>query len=93
MAAIGIIGMLDEREPVIKLLKEEIEKRGHNTVLIDVSIGTGGIVPSLTAQVTNDEVARVAGSTIKEVKEMVAKEREKATSIMSTGLTKKVLEL
>jgi len=91
--AIAVIGMLDEREPAIKMLKEEIEKRRHKTILIDISIGTGGIVPSLEAQVTEDDVARAGGSTAEEIRKMILKERDKATSIMSSGLIKKVLEL
>jgi len=91
--SIAIIGMLDEREPAIRLLKQEIEKKGHKTIVIDISIGTGGIVPSLKAEVTDDDVARAGGSTAKEIREMVLKERDKATSIMSNGLIKKVLEL
>mgnify|MGYP000585274923 FL=1 len=93
MATIAVIGMIDEREPAIKLLKEEIEKRGHKTIVIDVSIGTGAIVPSLEAQVTDDDVARAGGSTAEEIRKMILKEREKATSIMSSGLVKTVLEL
>jgi len=91
--SIAIIGMLDEREPAIKLLKEEIERRGHKTIVIDISIGTGGIVPSLKAEVTDDDVARAGGSTAKEIRAMLLKERDKATSIMTAGLIKKVLEL
>lgn len=91
--SIAIIGMLDEREPAIHLLKEQIEKRGHKAIVIDVSIGTGGITPSLKAQVTDDDVAQSGGSTAKEVRGMLLKERDKATSIMANGLIKKVLEL
>ena len=40
-----------------------------------------------------DEVVRLAGGTIEDIKKMLAKEREKATSLMAEGLTKKVLEL
>lgn len=88
-----IVGMLDEREEALSLLKERIEQRGHKALLIDVSIGTGAIVPSLKAEITSEQVAEAGGSTIDKIKEMVAKEREKATSIMAEGLTKKVLEL
>ena len=42
---------------------------------------------------TCDEVVKLAGGTIEEIKKMLAKEREKATSLMAEGLTKKVLEL
>ena len=91
--AIVIVGMLDEREGILRLIKEEIERRGHKIILIDVSIGTGAIVSSLTPNVGCDEVVRLAGGTIEQIKGMLAKEREKATSIVAEGLTKKVLEL
>jgi uncharacterized protein (UPF0261 family) len=91
--SIAVIGMLDEREPAISLLKEEIEKRGHKAIVIDISIGTGAITPSLKAQITDDDVARAGGSTAKEIRDMLLKARDKAVSIMSEGLIKKVLEL
>lgn len=91
--SIAVVGMLDEREEALQLIKEQIERRGHKTTLIDISVGTGGIMPSLKAQVTNDEVAQVRGTTIDKIKEMIVKEREKATSIMAEGLAGKVLEL
>jgi uncharacterized protein (UPF0261 family) len=88
-----IVGMLDEREEALRLLKERIERRGHKAVIIDVSIGTGGAVPSLKAGITCEEVAQAGGTSLDKIKEMLAKAREKATSIMAEGLTKKVLEL
>jgi uncharacterized protein (UPF0261 family) len=91
--AIVIVGMLDEREPALKIIKEQIETRGRQAILIDVSIGTGAIAPSLKAEVGCDEIARLAGGSIEEIGKMLAKEREKATSIMAEGLTKKILEL
>lgn len=91
--SIAVVGMLDEREESLRLLKEQIEQREHKTILIDVSIGTGGIKPSLKADVTCEEVAQAGGTPIDKVREMMAKEREKATSIMANGLAKKVLEL
>jgi uncharacterized protein (UPF0261 family) len=47
----------------------------------------------LKADVRSEEVAQLGGGEIEEIKKMLAKEREKATSIMAEGLTKKVLEL
>jgi len=91
--SIVIVGMLDEREEALKLIKEQIERRGHKAVIIDVSIGTGAIIPSLAADIRCEEVAKLAGGTIEEIKSMLAKERGKATSLMAEGLTKKVLEL
>jgi len=90
---IVIVGMLDEREEALRIIKEQIERRGHKTLLVDVSIGTGGIVTSLKADVGCDEVVKSAGGTIEEIKKMLAKEREEATSLMAEGLTRKVLEL
>jgi len=89
---IVVVGMLDEREEALRLLKEHIEQRGHETLLIDISIGTGAIIPSLKAEVTNDEVAVAGGTTIDKIRQVLAKEREKATSMMAGGLSGKVLE-
>ena len=89
---IVVVGMLDEREEALRLLKEHIEQRGHETLLIDISIGTGAIAPSLNAEVTNDEVAEAGGTTIGEIRQVLIKEREKATSMMAAGLSGKVLE-
>jgi uncharacterized protein (UPF0261 family) len=91
--SIVIVGMLDEREEALKIIKEQIEKRGHKTVLIDISIGTGAIVSSLKADVTREEIAKLGGGTFEQIKEMLAKEREKATSMVAGGLSKKVTEL
>lgn len=91
--SIVIVGMLDEREEALKIIKDRIEQRGHKTLLIDVSIGTGAIASSLKADVRSEEIARLGGGEIEEIKKTLAKEREKATSIMAEGLTKKVLEL
>lgn len=91
--SIVIVGMLDEREEALKIIKGRIEQRGHNAILIDISIGTGAIVPSVKANIGCDELAKLAGGTIDGIRAMVAKEREKATSLMAEGLKKKVLEL
>jgi uncharacterized protein (UPF0261 family) len=91
--SIVIVGMLDEREEALKIIKEQIAKRGHETLLIDISIGTGAIVSSLKADVTCEEIAKLGGGTLEQVKAMLAKEREKATSMVAEGLSKKVTEL
>jgi uncharacterized protein (UPF0261 family) len=91
--SIVIVGMLDEREEALKIIKEQIEKRRYKTILIDVSIGTGALASSLKADVTCEEIAQRGGGTIERIKGMLAKEREKATSIMAEGLAKKVTEL
>ena len=88
-----IIGMLDEREGALKIIKDEIERRGHKTILIDISIGTGGIASSVKADVSCDEILQLAGGTIEEVKGVLVTDRDKATAILAEGLTKKLLEL
>ncbi len=91
--AIIIVGMLDEREEALRIIKDRIEQRGHKTLLIDISIGTGAIVSKLKPDVSSDELAGIEGSNIEEIRKMLAKERDKAISIMAEGLTKKILEL
>ena len=90
---IAIIGMLDEREEGLRLLKSRIEARGHKTALVDITIGTGAIKPSLKPDILSEEVARAGGSTTAEIKRLLAKDRDKATSMMAEGLRNRVLNL
>lgn len=91
--SIAVIGMLDEREEGLRLLKERIEANGHKTILIDISIGTGAIVSGLKADITSEELARSGGTTIEAVKEMLLKERDKATSAVADGLGNTLMDL
>ncbi len=85
--------MLDEREGALRIIKEQIERRGHKTLLIDISIGVGGILSSLEADVCPDEILRLGGGTPGELDATLVTEREKVVSIMAEGLKKKLLEL
>ena len=91
--AIAVVGMLDEREEGLALIRDYIEKRGHKAVLIDISLGTGAIKPSLKPDISNQDLAQSGGTTIDKIKGMWVKERDKATSIMSGILGGKFLEL
>lgn len=91
--AIIIVGMLDEREEGLRIIKDRIESRGHKTILIDISIGTGAIASALKADITCEELARSGGTTIQDVVEMLAKERDRATSAMAQGLGNTLLDL
>jgi len=91
--AIVIVGMLDEREEALRLIKDQVERRGLKAILLDVSIGTGAIISSLKADVSSEEIAKLGGGTIEEIKKILGKEREKAISIMAEGLAKKASEL
>jgi uncharacterized protein (UPF0261 family) len=93
MTTIAVVGMLDEREKGLQIIKKQIEKRGYKTLLIDISIGTGAISPSLKAGITCEVLARVGGSTMDRVKSMLTRERDKVTSIMATGLGSKLMDL
>ncbi len=86
--AIVVVGMLDEREQGLSLIKDHIEKCGHKPLLIDISIGTGAIESSLKPDIDNNKLAAAGGSTIEEIQQMLAKERDKATSVMADGLGK-----
>jgi len=90
---VAIVGMLDEREAGLTLIKGHIEQRGQKTVLIDISMGTGAIDSALKADITCDEVALAGGAPIEGVREMLAKERDKATLTMAEGLGKRLLDL
>jgi uncharacterized protein (UPF0261 family) len=91
--SIAVVGMLDEREAALRTIKEQIEKRGHKALLIDISIGTGAIVPSLKAGVSCRELVQLGGGPPEGVEGMLLGQRARAISIMCTGLTKKVLAL
>jgi uncharacterized protein (UPF0261 family) len=91
--AIAIIGMLDEREAGLTLIKDHIEQKGHQILVIDISIGTGAIDSALKADITCDEVAVAGGATGEAVRKMLAKERDRATSTVAEGLGKKLLDL
>ena len=90
--AIVIVGMLDEREEGLRILKGCIEGRGHKTILIDISIGTGAITSSLKADITCEELAQAGGTTIDKIKDMLAKKRDKAVSTMAEGLGRKLVD-
>jgi uncharacterized protein (UPF0261 family) len=91
--AIVAVGMLDEREEGLRLIKDQIEKRGHQPLLIDISIGTGAIESSLKPDIDNQTLAAAGGSTIEAVRQMLAKERDRATAVMADGLGKILQEL
>jgi uncharacterized protein (UPF0261 family) len=88
--SIAIIGMLDEREEALSFIKSRIERRGHQTLLMDISIGTGAIEPSLKAEVSCGELSQLGGGPADGVARILPDQRDKAISTMATGLTKKI---
>jgi uncharacterized protein (UPF0261 family) len=86
---IAIVGMLDEREEALRIIKERIEQRGHRTCLMDISVGTGAIIPKLKADVSCRELAELG----EKQKGLPVGKKSTATSIMAEGLRAKISAL
>jgi uncharacterized protein (UPF0261 family) len=91
--SIAVIGMLDEREEALALIRDRIEQQGRKALLIDISIGTGAIVPSIQADIRHGELSHLGGGPASGVSEMLPDGREEAISIMARGLTGKISSL
>jgi uncharacterized protein (UPF0261 family) len=91
--AIVVCAMLDEREDGVLLIKEYIEARGHTTIVVDFSIGTGGIQPRLQADVTWEQLAAAGGADPGTLRSRLSGERDKVTAAMAAGLVSTVGEL
>ncbi len=91
--AIAVVGMLDEREEALSLIKERIEQQGHKALLVDISIGTGAIVPSLKADIGYGELSELGGGPSTGVAGYLPDRREEAISIMAKGLREKIMAL
>ena len=74
------IATLDTKGPEVQYVKGLIKKRGHAALVMD--IGTLG-KPFFTPDITADEVAKAAGSTIQEVRGF--KEAGPAAEVMASG--------
>ena len=83
---------LDTKGEEAEFLKKEIEKRGHNTIIIDVGI-LGK--PLIKADIPREEVAQAGGKSLRELVEEAEKgaDRTEATNVMMAGLRKIVKEL
>ena len=89
--AIAVVGMLDEREEALRIIQERIEQRGHRTCLIDISVGTGAIVPTLEADVTCRELAELAEKP--RSTGLSVGQGNAPTSVMAEGLKAKIRDL
>jgi uncharacterized protein (UPF0261 family) len=86
--SIVIVSTLDTKGAEASFLKELIEARGHNTLLVDVN--TGG-EPSIRPDITAGEVAVAGGGDINQIR--ASKETGKITPIMVKGAIEKISEL
>jgi uncharacterized protein (UPF0261 family) len=83
------IGTLDTKGPELQYIKQLIErKRGYDALVMD--IGSLGLAP-FTADITAEEVAKAAGSTIQKVRAL--KEAGPAAKIMTVGAIRIVKDL
>lgn len=87
--SIAVVGMLDEREEALRIIRDQIERRGHKALLIDITVGTGAIKPVLKPDITSRELLELASKSGK------APEQSETgvTAAMAEGLKIKVLEL
>jgi uncharacterized protein (UPF0261 family) len=91
--SILIVGMLDERDDAIRFIKEEIEGRGHQTIVADVSIGKGAVKPTVEANLRGPDLIAAAGETATQKDLWRSADREILASLMSKGLSNKVASL
>ncbi len=84
---IAVVGMLDEREPALRLIRDCIEQRGHRALLLDISVGNGAIIPSLEADVNCRELAALG-----EAGAGGGPDRAR-TAVMAEGLRAKIASL
>ena len=85
-----IIANLDTRGAEFKMVKELIESKGHNALLLDFSMEQE---PFFTGDITCEEVASEGGLNIEEVRQFYRTEREKATENQIRGARKIVRRL
>ena len=85
-----IIANLDTRGAEFKMVKELIESKGHNGLLLDFSMEQE---PFFTGDITCEEVADEGGLNIEEVRQFYKTERQKATDNQIRGAQKIVRRL
>lgn len=91
--AIAVVGMIDEREEILSLIKKRIERQGQKALLIDITIGTGAIKPSIKADIDYSKISLLGGGPSEGVAKYLPARREKAISIMAKGLQEKIMAL
>ena len=83
-----VMGTLDTKGEEILFLKQQLEQKQCSVIVIDVSMGGQ---PFSKADVGPDEIARLGGSTIEEIR--ASKDRDWLTQVMERGATEKVRQL
>jgi uncharacterized protein (UPF0261 family) len=86
--SVVVMGTLDTKGEEILFLKQQIERKQCAVIVIDVSMGGR---PSSKSDVGPEEIARLGGSTIEEVR--ASKDRDWLTQVMEKGAMEKVRQL
>ena len=86
--AVAVVATLDTKGAEARYLKEQMEKHGVRTLVVD-----GGILgqPQWEAQVSREEVARLGGSTLSQVQAL--HHEGLAIEVMIRGAARVVQEL
>jgi len=84
-----IVSTLDTKGQEVTFLKELIEQRGQQTILLDMGMRGEFLIP---ADIPCEEIAEAGGISIHEIKTST-KSRDEIVSIMTKGAIKKTLEL
>lgn len=88
MKKILVLGTLDTKGEQLHYLKERIERRGHQVLLMDVSMGG---VSSVKADITPEEIVQLVGKNLKELRNL--KDRFAITEAMTAGAQQMGLQL
>ena len=86
---IAVVGMLDEREEALRIIRARIEQRGHEPCLMDISIGSGALVPTLEADVSCSELAQLAEASAG----LAVARGNTPAAVMTEGLKAKICDL
>jgi uncharacterized protein (UPF0261 family) len=85
---IVILGTVDTKGEQLRFLKERIASRGHDPILMDLSMGGH---PGFQADITPQEIAGLVGKNLKEL--TASKDRLSVTNLMTAGAQQKALDL
>jgi uncharacterized protein (UPF0261 family) len=83
-----VLGTADTKGEQLRFLKDKITDRGHETLLMDLSMGSH---PSFQADITPSEIASLVGKDLEEI--IASRDRFAVVDAMSAGAQQKALEL
>lgn len=88
MGVVGLLGTLDTKGPEYEFLRDVLSGAGVGSLLIDVGVLN---TPTVTADITREEVAQAAGSSLADAANQP--DRGSAISLMARGGTKVISDL